>query len=82
VRSSGVGWALGIGRIGSIIGPLVGGMLLAAKWSTSAVFMTAAAAALCAALAALSLSRLAGTGGARQASSIDATLKAATTGGT
>jgi AAHS family 4-hydroxybenzoate transporter-like MFS transporter len=82
VRSSGVGWALGIGRIGSIIGPLVGGMLLAAKWSTSAVFMTAAAAALCAALAALSLSRLAGTGGAGQASSIDATLKAATTGGT
>ena len=82
VRSSGVGWALGIGRIGSIIGPLVGGMLLAAKWSTSAVFMAAAAAALCAALAALSLSRLAGTGGAGQASSIDATLKAATTGGT
>src|SRR5215469_16853372 len=36
----------------------------------------AAAAALCAALAALVLSRLAGTG---QASSIDATLKAATT---
>jgi AAHS family 4-hydroxybenzoate transporter-like MFS transporter len=77
VRSSGVGWALGIGRIGSIIGPLVGGMLLAAKWSSSAVFMAAAAAALCAALAALSLSRLAGTSG--QASSIDATLRGATT---
>jgi len=82
VRSTGVGWALGIGRIGSIIGPLVGGMLLAAKWSTPAVFMAAAAAALCSALAALSLSRLAGTGAAGQASSIDATLKAATTGGT
>jgi AAHS family 4-hydroxybenzoate transporter-like MFS transporter len=79
VRSSGVGWALGIGRIGSIIGPLVGGMLLAAKWSASAVFMAAAAAALCAALAALALSRLAGTGIAGQASSIDATLKGATT---
>jgi MFS transporter, AAHS family, 4-hydroxybenzoate transporter len=82
VRSSGVGWALGIGRIGSIIGPLVGGMLLAAKWSSPAVFMAAAAAALCAALAALSLSRLAGTGIAGRASSIDATLKGATTGGT
>src|SRR6478609_2224819 len=66
VRSTGVGWALGIGRIGSIIGPLVGGMLLAAKWSTPAVFMAAAAAALCSALAALSLSRLAGTGAAGQ----------------
>jgi hypothetical protein len=46
------------------------------------VFITAAAVALCAALAAVFLSRLAGTGGAGQASSIDATLKPATTGGT
>ena len=52
VRATGVGWALGIGRVGSIVGPLVGGVLLTAKWSTSAVFMAAAAAALCAALAA------------------------------
>src|SRR6201996_3686862 len=29
VRATGVGWALGIGRIGSIVGPLVGGVLLA-----------------------------------------------------
>src|SRR5712692_6954491 len=33
VRATGVGWALGIGRVGSIIGPLVGGALLIAKWS-------------------------------------------------
>jgi AAHS family 4-hydroxybenzoate transporter-like MFS transporter len=51
-----------MGRVGSIVGPLVGGMLLAGKWSTSAVFLTAAAAALCAALAALRLSRLTGGG--------------------
>jgi AAHS family 4-hydroxybenzoate transporter-like MFS transporter len=57
-------------------------MLLAAKWNSSAVFMAAAAAALCAALAALSLSRLAGTGAAGRSSSIDATLKGATTAGT
>jgi AAHS family 4-hydroxybenzoate transporter-like MFS transporter len=76
VRATGVGWALGIGRVGSIIGPLVGGLLLAAKWSTSAVFMVAAAAALCAALAALSLSRLVRSdAGAGRASSIDAKLK-------
>jgi len=79
VRASGVGWALGIGRIGSIVGPLVGGVLLAEKWSTAAVFMTAAAAALVAALAALVLSRLTGTGGAGQTSSIDATLNPVTT---
>jgi AAHS family 4-hydroxybenzoate transporter-like MFS transporter len=63
IRSSGVGWALGIGRIGSIVGPLVGGVLLTLKWSPSAVFLTAAVAALVAALAAFSLSRLAGMGG-------------------
>ena len=80
VRASGVGWALGIGRVGSIVGPLVGGTLLAAKWSTSAVFMAAAAAALCAALAAVLLSRLVpGRSTAGQASSIDATLKEPTT---
>jgi AAHS family 4-hydroxybenzoate transporter-like MFS transporter len=60
VRATGVGWALGMGRVGSIVGPLVGGVLLAGKWSTAAVFLTAAGAALCAALAALGLSRLAG----------------------
>ena len=80
VRASGIGWALGIGRVGSIIGPLVGGVLLAQKWSTSAVFMAAAAAALCAAIAALALSRISGSAG--QASSIDATLNPATTGRT
>ena len=80
VRATGVGWALGIGRVGSIIGPLVGGVLLAHKWSTAAVFIAAAAAALCAALAAIALSLLASTGRAGQASSIDATLKPATTG--
>jgi MFS transporter, AAHS family, 4-hydroxybenzoate transporter len=80
VRATGVGWALGIGRVGSIIGPLVGGALLAAKWSTSAVFMAAAAAALCAALAAVALSRLVRDGTVTgQASSIDATLKEPTT---
>jgi AAHS family 4-hydroxybenzoate transporter-like MFS transporter len=83
VRATGVGWALGIGRVGSIVGPLVGGALLTAKWSTGSVFIAAAAAALCVALAAFSLSRLAGMGGsgkvaAEQASSFDATLHPAT----
>ncbi len=29
MRSTGAGWALGIGRIGSILGPVIGGMLIA-----------------------------------------------------
>jgi MFS transporter, AAHS family, 4-hydroxybenzoate transporter len=63
VRATGVGWALGVGRVGSIVGPLVGGVLLSQKWSAGDVFLAAAAAALCAALAAFSLGRLAGLGG-------------------
>src|SRR6204780_2036898 len=67
VRATGVGWALGIGRVGSIIGPLVGGVLLSLKWSAGEVFVAAAAAALCAALAAFSLGRLVGLGGSGKA---------------
>ncbi len=65
VRATGVGWALGVGRVGSIIGPSVGGVLLSLKWSAGEVFMAAATAALCAALAAFSLGRLAGSSGNR-----------------
>jgi MFS transporter, AAHS family, 4-hydroxybenzoate transporter len=85
IRATGVGWALGIGRVGSIIGPLVGGMLLTMKWSAGAVFLAAATAALCAALAAFWLSRLAGLGGresaVEQPTSFDAKLRPAPTAG-
>jgi AAHS family 4-hydroxybenzoate transporter-like MFS transporter len=67
VRATGVGWALGVGRVGSIVGPLVGGVLLSLKWSAGEVFVTAALAALCAALAAFWLGRLAGLGGSGKA---------------
>jgi MFS transporter, AAHS family, 4-hydroxybenzoate transporter len=60
IRATGVGWALGIGRVGSIVGPLIGGALLTMKWSAGEVFLAAAGAALCASLAAFSLSRLVG----------------------
>jgi AAHS family 4-hydroxybenzoate transporter-like MFS transporter len=85
VRATGVGWALGIGRVGSIVGPLVGGMLLTMKWSTASVFAAAAAAAMCAALAAFWLSRLAGLSGsaeeAADAAACQATLRPSTTAG-
>jgi AAHS family 4-hydroxybenzoate transporter-like MFS transporter len=41
-RSSGVGWALGIGRFGSIAGPLVGGMLVGMNVPARQFFILAA----------------------------------------
>ncbi|GJD52570.1 4-hydroxybenzoate transporter PcaK [Methylobacterium crusticola] len=64
VRATGIGWALGIGRAGSIVGPLVGGALLAQHWTTQSLFLAAAVPALCAALAALALARRDGRGAA------------------
>lgn len=59
IRSTGVGWALGIGRVGSIVGPLVGGIMLARQISSESVFVAAALPALCAALASVVLSHIA-----------------------
>ena len=39
LRSTGIGWALGIGRVGSIAGPLVAGQFLAWKWSAQDIFL-------------------------------------------
>ena len=52
IRSTGVGWALGIGRIGSIVGPLVGGLLLAQNTPMRDVFWAAVIPAALATLAA------------------------------
>ena len=52
IRSTGVGWALGIGRIGSIVGPVVGGLLLTQNTPMRDVFWAAVIPALIAATAA------------------------------
>ena len=52
IRSTGVGWALGIGRIGSIVGPVVGGWLLAQNTPMRDVFWAAVIPAVAATLAA------------------------------
>jgi AAHS family 4-hydroxybenzoate transporter-like MFS transporter len=57
VRSTGVGWALGVGRVGAIIGPVVGGMLIAAHVPTRSMFFMIAIPALVSALAMFILSR-------------------------
>src|SRR5262249_57307521 len=51
IRSTGVGWALGIRRIGSIVGPVLGGIVLSLGWSTAELFLATAAPALVASMA-------------------------------
>ena len=58
IRSTGVGWALGVGRIGSITGPVLGGWLLASGTAITQVFWAAAVPALIAASAAAGIALL------------------------
>ncbi|HVA13321.1 MAG TPA: MFS transporter [Stellaceae bacterium] len=39
IRATGIGWALGVGRVGAVVGPLIGGILVGAKFSVPAVIM-------------------------------------------
>lgn len=58
IRSRGVGWALGIGRFGSIVGPLLGGFLIGRKVSLPHLFMFAAIPMLIGLMASISIARL------------------------
>jgi MFS transporter, AAHS family, 4-hydroxybenzoate transporter len=58
MRATGVGWALGIGRVGSIIGPLLGGALLTLQHETRRVFWAAAIPVLIASAAGFVASRV------------------------
>jgi AAHS family 4-hydroxybenzoate transporter-like MFS transporter len=42
IRSTGVGWALGIGRVGSIVGPVFGGILLSRHRPLTTIFLASA----------------------------------------
>ena len=42
VRVTGIGWTLAVGRIGSLLGPLIGGVLLTWHWSAAALLHVAA----------------------------------------
>ncbi len=46
IRSTGVGWAMGVGRIGAIVGPALGGWLVGGGFSMSASFLVFAIPAL------------------------------------
>lgn len=46
LRSTGVGWGLGFGRIGAIVGPIIGGELIRRQWSGEQLFFAASIPAL------------------------------------
>src|SRR5271166_474767 len=46
LRATGIGWSLGIGRFGSILGPVIGGALIGLHWPNSSLFIAAAVPAL------------------------------------
>jgi AAHS family 4-hydroxybenzoate transporter-like MFS transporter len=60
LRSTGVGWALGIGRIGAIVGPYIGGWMIGAKWTTQQLFWAAAVPAVISAITLIVLTRVIG----------------------
>ena len=60
IRATGVGWSLGIGRAGSIVGPVLAGQLIELHWSNTALFIAAAVPALVAGLLLVVLAGVAG----------------------
>jgi benzoate transport len=73
VRSTGVGWAIGVGRGGAILAPVVAGRLLDAGWSAGQLYVAVAGVVLIAAAALLRLRPRTGTAGVR----VDAELQRA-----
>ncbi|HET9448696.1 MAG TPA: MFS transporter, partial [Steroidobacteraceae bacterium] len=57
IRSTGVGWFLGVGRMGSIVGPALAGHLITIGWTSRDIFLLATVPALIAAGAAFALSK-------------------------
>jgi len=57
IRATGVGWALAVGRIGSIVGPVVGGILLSTHVDIRTIFLVAAVPPLVAAGAYFAMGR-------------------------
>jgi AAHS family 4-hydroxybenzoate transporter-like MFS transporter len=55
MRSTGIGWGLGIGRVGAIVGPYIGGQLMDLDWSSQQLFLVFAMPAVISTLVMLSL---------------------------
>ena len=71
IRSTGIGWCLGVGRVGSIVGPLLGGLMLKLDWSPRQILLAGAIPAFCAAVATFTSLRL---GSNRHAESVSGAI--------
>jgi len=58
MRGTGVGWGFGVGRAGSVLSPVIAGLLLAMHWTPSQLYMIAAVPTLIAGAGALGVLRL------------------------
>jgi len=65
LRGTGLGWSLGIGRFGGVLGPFVAGLLLTAGWTPSELFYAAVVPMLIGAVAILLMSQFYGEARAR-----------------
>jgi MFS transporter, AAHS family, 4-hydroxybenzoate transporter len=57
MRSTGVGWAMALGRFGAVVGPLMGGVLLEWNWPVARVFLAFAVPGVLGAIAVLGIER-------------------------
>jgi AAHS family 4-hydroxybenzoate transporter-like MFS transporter len=57
MRATGAGWALGVGRFGAVLGPVIGGLLIGMNLSSTVLFLCGAVPMLVACVAALVLVR-------------------------
>ena len=55
-----MGWALGVGRVGAIVGPYIGGLMIRAEWTSQQLFWAAAVPATISALTLVVLTRVVG----------------------
>jgi AAHS family 4-hydroxybenzoate transporter-like MFS transporter len=62
LRATGVGWSIGVSRIGAILGPVVGGVMIGSGLSAPLLFAVAGAVSLVAGAAVLGLGRVSGRG--------------------
>ena len=58
MRATGVSWAAGAGRLGGMLGPAIGGFMLAQHWGLQAIYLCTGAPALLAAVAILFIGRI------------------------
>ncbi len=58
IRSTGVGWAMAVGRLGAVVGPVLGGLLLGWQWSADQILLVIAVPELIGALCVALVGRL------------------------